>query len=52
MASIGLGPSFGQRNWAHRPHYKVEVQDPMPYSYYKNLGTINCTIGLIMLDIK
>ena len=39
MASVGLWPSFGQRNWARRPHCK-------------NLGTINCTIGLIMLDIK
>ena len=38
MASAGLGPSFGQRDWACGPHYKVETQgpngpgDPMPYN--------------------
>jgi len=38
MALVGLGPSFGQRDWTRRPHYKVEVQgpngprDPMPYN--------------------
>ena len=38
MALVGLGPSFGQRDWTRRPHCKVEVQgpngprDPMSYN--------------------
>ena len=28
MASVGLGPSFGQRDWYHGPHGRVEVHGP------------------------
>ena len=40
MASTGLGPSFGQRDWACGQHCKVEAQglngpgDPMSYINY------------------
>ena len=43
MALAGLGPSFGQRDWACRPQCKVEVQDPngsgdpMSYILFFNL---------------
>ena len=39
MALRGLGPNFGQKDWAHGLHCKVEVHGPngprdlMPYIY-------------------
>ena len=38
MASTGLGPRFGQRDWNHGSHCRVEVHGPSgprdPYIYF------------------
>ena len=47
MASAGLGPSFGQRDWACGPHCKVETQGPNgpgdPMSYISPPPPLICT---------
>ena len=34
MASTGLGPNFGQKDWARGLHCKVEVQGPNGPGYH------------------